>query len=94
VGEALRFDMTLTRADFARLLPGAVEGAFREEEDGYSGGEGSRSWRLRLTPLEPLRAGLLVLERWRVDVAFQGWAPQEQAGFRERFLAGFQRGGG
>jgi hypothetical protein len=86
--------MTLTREEFARLLPGAVGPAFRTEADGFSGREASGSWRLRLVPLEPLRAGLLVLERWRVEVTFQGCAPRERAAFRERFLAGFQRGGG
>jgi len=87
--------MTLGRAEFLRLLPAAVAGeAFAlEEADGATllthRGAG-RHWRIRLTPLPPLRLGAIALERTRVDLRFLGY-PDDVF---DRFLEHFQRGGG
>lgn len=89
----LRLEMTLSREEFLRLLPGAV-GAYTEEEDGFRGADGPRSWRIRLVPLPDLRAGRVVLPRHRVEIRLEGYAEGEAAGFMARFHRGFQRGGG
>ena len=88
-------EMTLTRADFLRLLPGAVgRGPVQEAGDSFSGGEGSRSWTLRLVPLEDRRLGSVSLPRHRVELHLEGHTEAEAQAFLTRFLLGFQRGGG
>ncbi len=89
--------MTLGRAEFLRLLPAAVgQGFDLEETDGVRLlthlGEGG-NWRIRLAPLPPQRLGPIAMERLRVDLAFEG-SPEAQEAFVERFLRGYQRGGG
>jgi hypothetical protein len=90
--------MTLGRAEFMRLLPAAVGPEFDlEETDGatlltHQGETGS--WRIRLTPLPPTRLGPIAMERFQVDLTFEGWPPKEVNAFLERFLLSYQRGGG
>jgi hypothetical protein len=90
--------MTLGRAEFLRLLPAAVGQEFELEETAgailltHHGEPGS--WRIRLTPLPPLCLGSIAMERFRVDLAFKGWPPEAEERFVERFLRGYQRGGG
>ncbi len=88
-------EMTLTRADFLRLLPGAVGRVpVQEAGDTYLGGEGDRTWSLRLVPLEDQRLGSVSLPRHRVELHLEGYSQPEVEAFLSRFLRGFQRGGG
>ena len=90
-----RLEMTITRADFRRLLPAAVSHLPYTEEDGaYAYAEGARSWRISLAPLPLLRIGLIRLERHQVDFQFAGYSAEEIERFRARFEAYFCRGGG
>ena len=90
-----RFEMTITRADFRRLLPAAVDNAaFVEEDKAYSYNEGGRGWRIGFEPLPQLRLGLIRLERHRVDFTFTGYSAAEIEEFMARFERYFRRGGG
>lgn len=90
--------MTLGRAEFMRLLPAAVGREFEVEQTAGATllthqGEGG-SWRIRLAPLPPQRLGPIAMERLQVDLAFEDWPPEAVDAFVERFLRGYQRGGG
>lgn len=87
-------EMTLSPAEFRRCLPAAVGGAFVQDGDVYRGGEGARTWGIRVTALPPLALGVLALERVRVELDFVGYAPAEEAAFMDRFRAQTQKGGG
>jgi coenzyme F420-reducing hydrogenase gamma subunit len=92
------FTMTLGRAEFMRLLPAAVGGEFEVEETAGTTllthqGEGG-NWRIRLVPLPPQHLGPIAMERLQVDLAFEGCPPEAEDAFVERFLQGYQRGGG
>jgi len=84
--------MTLSRAEFLRLLPGAA-GPCVEEEDGTLAGTGG-AWRIRLTPLPEVRLGALALPRFQVEVVLPGYTPEEERAFLTRFHTQFRRGGG
>lgn len=87
--------MSISRAEFERCLPQAVGGvAYGKEGDEYRHDDGERAWRLRLTPLPEHRVALLVLPRHRVEFFFQGYSPEAQAAFLQRFALYFRRGGG
>ncbi|MFA5912039.1 MAG: hypothetical protein WC830_00630 [Burkholderiales bacterium] len=91
----LRFDMTITRADFRRLLPAAVNQVhFIEEKDAFVHSERGRGWRIGIEPLPQLRLGLIRLERHRLSVEFAGYADEEIRNFMARFEMYFRRGGG
>ena len=90
-----RVDMTITRADFRRLLPAAVNHVPYTEENGtFMHDSGARGWRISLAPLPQLQIGLIRLERHRVDFKFDGYAEEDIANFMGRFEAYFRRGGG
>jgi hypothetical protein len=90
-----RFDMTITRADFRRLLPAAVNNVpFTEEGGAFVHHEGARGWRISLAPLPQLSIGLIRLERHRVEFKFSGHSAEEIENFMARFEAYFRRGGG
>lgn len=88
------YEMTLTRGDFLRLLPSAVGHEPYAEADGFLHQEPGRQWRIRLAPLPPLHLGPFPMERLRVDLSFEGYAPADIQQFLARFMAHFQRGGG
>ena len=89
------FDMTITRADFRRLLPAAVAGAgFVEEGEAFVHRNGARGWRIELAPLPALGIGAIRLERHRVRIEFRAHSAQEIEAFMERFEMHFRRGGG
>ncbi|MCE1203189.1 MAG: hypothetical protein LWW79_01080 [Holophagaceae bacterium] len=91
----LVLEMSLSREDFLRLLPGAVGLAEIHEEDGlFSASEGARRWSIRLSPLAHRRLGSVVLPRQAVEISLEGYSEADAAGFLERFHRGFQRGGG
>lgn len=89
------FDMTVTRAEFLRLLPAAVGGStFVEEPDGFVRRERDRCWRIGFAELPELRIGLVRLMRHRVEFEFEGYAVDEIEAFMARFELYFRRGGG
>lgn len=91
----LSFEMTTTLADFRRRLPAAVGHVpFVEEEGTFVHCQGARSWRIGLEPLPQLTAGLMLLERHRLDFRFSGYSTQEIEDFMARFEMHFRRGGG
>lgn len=87
--------MTLTQAEFLRLLPAAVAGVpFAVSEGVFSHGDQQRGWRITLTPLPDLTHGLVRLQRHRVVFAFRGHSAADIAAFFRRFDLYFARGGG
>ncbi|HEX8989911.1 MAG TPA: hypothetical protein VF816_18270 [Rhodocyclaceae bacterium] len=87
-----RFDATISRAEFLRLLPAAVNGeAFRDEGGTLIGASG---WRIHLKDLPARGFGGVVLERQQVDIEFPGWEEGAAERFLARFSLFFQRGGG
>ncbi len=91
----LRFDMSITRADFRRLLPAAVNHvSYEEDATGFAYREGGRGWRIGFAAMPQLRLGLIRLERHRVDFEFTGYSALEIEDFMARFERYFRRGGG
>jgi len=91
----LRFDMSITRADFRRLLPAAVNHVpFVEEDGAFMHRDGERGWRIGMELLPQLRLGLIRLERHRISFEFAGYSAGEIEGFMARFEVYFRRGGG
>ena len=86
--------MTISRAEFRRLLPLAVGGTAAEAEDGYGGHDGALGWRIHLTDLPPLHLGSFTLERLRVELVFEDATEAQALVFMHRFLQQVQRGGG
>lgn len=85
-----RWEMGITRAEFVRLLPAAVNGAAFEEIDGAMHGRG---WRVRVAELEPRR--IAALSAPVLEVVLEVHAEEEAAAmFVARFLLGYQRAGG
>ena len=85
------FEATSTRAEFVRLLAKATDDPdFRETDEGFSG----KGWHLTLTPLPNLTIGSVNLERYRVELNFDGLNETEEDAFMRRFSRYYQRGGG
>ena len=90
-----RLVMTITREDFLRLLPAAVNHvAFADEGAAFVHCEDSRGWRIGFRDLPPLRVGQVRLERHQVDFDFSGYSTAEIDAFMARFELYFRRGGG
>jgi hypothetical protein len=88
-------EMTASLADLRRLLPAAVGHVpFVEEAGGFVHREGERGWRIGVSPLPPLQAGLMRLERQRLEFRFDGYPDDEIEAFMKRFEVYFRRGGG
>ena len=91
----LSLEMSLSREDFLRLLPGAVGAADIQEEDGVFRAAGpGQGWTIRLGPLPDRHLGSVILPCQAVEISLDGYSEAEAAGFLERFHRGFQRGGG
>lgn len=91
----LLLEMSISRQDFLRLLPGAVgEPALHETDGTFSGSDGARRWTVRLSPLPVRRLGSFALERHRIELRLEGYREAEEAAFLAKFHRGFQRGGG
>ena len=89
--------MTATRAEFLRILAGAV-GDF-DRRDSAAGTvlterTSPRQWRIRLSPLAPLRLGALSMERLEVELSFEGYGEEAEEAFIAGFMRHAQRGGG
>ena len=88
---ALTHEATITRADFLRILPAATgEDDVRCVDGCYVG----RGWSLRLTPLPPLKIGIVEMERHRVEIEFDGLSREARERFMNRFTQHYFRGGG
>lgn len=86
-----RYEATISRADFIRMLPAATgESGFRQVDGGFAGS----GWTIRLTPIAEFRIGMVQMERHRVDIEFDGMTADEQDRFMQRFTLYYQRGGG
>ncbi|MCF8150836.1 MAG: hypothetical protein K9K30_07670 [Burkholderiaceae bacterium] len=84
-------EATITRADFVRILPAATgDSEIREAGDRFSG----KGWSLRLTPIPALKIGIVEMDRFRVEIEFDGLTDDEQDRFMRRFTLYYQRGGG
>ncbi len=88
--------MSLTRAEFLRLLPVAVgHEAWQLEGDEISGEGGRPPWRIRLAEHagKAIRAGRAARAR-RHARSCEDAGEAERAAFVARFLLGYQRAGG
>jgi hypothetical protein len=89
------FEMSISKEEFRRLLPRAMEGSdFVEAENAFVHSEGGRSWRISLRPLQELGLGAIRLERQAVEWNFSGYAEEEIEALVGRFELHFRRGGG
>ena len=84
--------MTISRAEFRRLLPLAVGGTAAEAEDGYGGHDGALGWRIHLTDLPPLHLGSFTLERLRVELVFEDATEAPSPGLHAPFPAAVPAG--
>ncbi len=89
------FEITLSRADFVRLLPAAVgNDQFVDEGTVFRHEERHRSWRIDIKSLAELRMGQMRMERYRLSFSFEGYPDTEIDQFMSRFEVNFRRGGG
>jgi hypothetical protein len=91
--------MTLSRTEFMRLLPAALgQECFELSQPAgamvLTHRGGGRQWQIRLTGLPPLRLGSIAMERLQVELRFEGYPEEAVDAFVDRFLRGYQRGGG
>jgi hypothetical protein len=97
VGEvlALRQEMSISREEFLRSLPAAVEHAeFRVIGSEIGFAQGAKGWRIALTQLPDLEIGLIALPRQRVEIFLTGYDESASRQFLERFERYFRRAGG
>jgi hypothetical protein len=93
--ERHRYEMTISRADFLRLLPAAVgHGRFRVEGDEIRSEGGEPAWRIVLGERPARPFGSVALPVLAVDLAVEAADAGGARAFVERFLLGFQRAGG
>jgi hypothetical protein len=87
--------MSITRAEFFRLLPVAVgNAAWRIEGDEIIGMAGTVPWRIRLDEMPGRSFGAVTLPVLGVTLDLAGASESDAAAFVGRFLLGFQRAGG
>ncbi len=92
---ALRQEMTISRAEFLRLLPGAVDrAALKVDGDEIRPVDGNPLWRIVLSALDDLRLGAIRLPRQRVELYFAGNDAEGQRRFLARFELYYRRAGG
>ena len=85
--------MSLSREEFFRLLPAAVE-AFEPAGEAVRWSDGNRRGTIRLVPLPDRRLGGVVMPRHRIDIALDAPTEADADAFMVRFHRGFLRGGG
>lgn len=89
------YRMNITRAEFERLLPGALGGApFAVDGDTYSGRDGERAWSIHLGTEEVTRIGLIRLALREVAIELEGDDDAGAKAFMHRFDLYFRKGGG
>ena len=90
-----RYEMTIARADFLRLLPFAVGGnPYRIEGDEIASVGSAPAWRIRMAEQPGRPFGPVALPVLAVTLDVDGAKPDEARAFVERFLLGYQRAGG
>lgn len=91
----LTWQMAISREEFLRCLPAAVDFApFQIEGNAIECGDCKRGWRMALTALPDLCVGALRLQRHNVEFRFVGYPPAEVRAFVSRMEVYFRRGGG
>ena len=92
---ALSQEMTISREDFLRVLPAAVDQAhLRVDGDEIRPVDGESRWRIALSALDDLRVGAIRLPRQRVEIFLAGDDAEERGRFLARFEPYFRRAGG
>ena len=92
---ALRQEMTITRAEFLRCLPAAVDSvAFTVAGSDIRYGNSDKGWRIVLAPLPDLAIGIVRLTRHRVEIWLTGYDAPATRRFLDRFELYFRRAGG
>jgi len=92
---ALRQDMTLSRAEFLRGLPGAAGTAdFVTDAHGVRSRDPGPRWRIALESLPDLSLGMIRLPRQRVEVYFSGFDDDAARKWLARFELYYRRAGG
>ncbi len=87
--------MATTPGEFHRLLPRLAQGmALFADEGRVCIGEAGKGVVITTRVLEPRRIAGLVLERCRVELAFNGMDGSEVAAFLARFERVYHKGGG
>ena len=88
-------DMAVSREDFVRLLPKALDGwPYRVDDNTVIVGTADSGALITMPPLPPRRFGPVAIDRTEVTIAFHGLAESAQHRFLTRFDRAFQRGGG
>ena len=89
------WDMSISRAEFERSLPDAVDNvAYTVQGPVFVHESHGRSWRIELEPLPDRVIALLRLPRHRVSFSLCGYDDAARAAWIARFQRYFQRGGG
>jgi hypothetical protein len=86
-------EMTISREEFLRLLPGAVP-SFEVEGETFRWSEGGRHGTIRLVPIGDVRVGRVAVPRHRVEIVLQTPGDEEGEAFFDAFRRAFLRGGG
>ena len=89
-------DMTISRAEFLRSLPAAVDHVpfAVDPSSGARSLDPGQNWRITLSPLPELCIGLLRLQRLRVSIFLAGYDAAATRRFLDRFELYFRRAGG
>jgi len=91
----LAWEMTISREEFERILPGATGCApARLGPLAWGSGDAQRSWTARIEPLDDLVLGAMRLPRHRVALELRGFAEDERRRWLARWEVNFRRGGG
>lgn len=92
---ALIWQMTISRDEFLRCLPAAVDFVpFRVVGNLIEYGDTDRGWQMELVALPDQSIGALKLQRHSVDFRFVGYSSEEVSAFMSRMEVYFRRGGG
>ena len=92
---ALAQDMTITRDEFLRSLPAAVDHAeFRVDGNEIRALDPDRKWRIVINALADLSIGMIRLPRHHVEIFLTDCSVEETRAFLARFELYFRRGGG
>ena len=92
---ALAQDMTITRDEFLRSLPAAVDHAeFRIDGNEIRPLDPDRKWRIVINALADLSIGMIRLPRHHVEIFLTDCGVEETRRFLARFELYFRRGGG
>jgi hypothetical protein len=86
-------EMSLSREEFLRLLPGAVS-TFDVDGDTVYWSDADRRRTIRLVPMPHRRVAGTVLPRHHVEIVLGSCSEDEGGDFMARFHRAFLRGGG